>query len=200
MVAVGRAFFDIFGRLRSKHLQYVSLTIILAVFVYTALFSIAYIRRMTRNDTRLECTEWVKENLGPRATMGAPNYAPLTYTPPIDMADIVLSPEDYGRTNDELFWTIRDIFLTDYDYDRLLQTAPEYYFITETERREYPYTDLDRKTCARFFERLFSENDYRLLKVYRRDFRALGIDFQPNFPNMEWNLVNQTIWVFKARE
>ncbi len=42
-------------------------------------------------------------------------------------------------------------------------------------------------------------SDYAVVKEFKRDFNIFGITLVPYFPNMNWNPVNPTIYIFKAK-
>jgi hypothetical protein len=170
------------GFMKRPLIRYPAWLLAAAVFMYTALFSMAYVGRLTPVDTRIASADWVKSNLPAEATIGLATYFPWNYTPPVEAV--------HDREK---------IMITGYDYDNLLQQKPAYFIITEYEFREYAYSRGSRYQARQFVDRLFQERDYILVKEFNRDFSALGVRFHPFFPNLDWNPVNPRIRIYHRR-
>ena len=181
MIATGRMVADIVSHAeKKKFLRPLVVLIMTTVFVYTLLFTLSMIKRITRVDTRIACAEWVRKNVAKESIIGLASYFPWNYTPPVEM--------------------ITDkITLIDYNYDRLLALKPDYFIITEYELKDAAYSKENRTARTQFVALLFKQHDYVISKEFKRDFEFLGLKFPPNFPNMDWNAINPVIYVFKAK-
>jgi hypothetical protein len=140
----------------------------------------ALVRRMDAHDTRIECADWIKENITKDRKVGWATFFPWNYTPPIE----TFLPRP---------------LITGYDYENLLRTKPDFFLITEYEYRELANSYESEVTSEEFVEKLFSEERYAVVKELKRDFEVFGITFMPHFPNMNWNPVSPTIYVFEAK-
>ena len=180
MLAFARIIIYLFSLFRQKVFKYIIVSACSAVFVYTSLFTICYIKRFTGIDTRTACVDWLRPQLNKQATIGITTYFPWNYTPPIETLN-------------------RRFMVTGYFYDELLKARPDYFIITEYEFRAFYRARATKQKCEEFVEQLFSEEDYWIINVFQKDFSIFGIDFSPNFPNMDWNPVNPAIYIFKNR-
>lgn len=181
MIAMARMFGNFLLDKRYKVLKLLTLVVVLLIFIYTFLYSLAFIKRMTPIDTRIECAEWVKASIPKDASIGLSTYFPWNYTPPIEMVT-------------------ENIVLIGFNYQNLLARKPNYFIITEHELREFPYARESKFLCKKFIKELFSENRYKIIKTFKKDFEIFGIRFSPNFPNMDWNQVNPVIYIFALRD
>jgi hypothetical protein len=180
MLATARVIVSLFFSFKKKVFKYTLLFVCGAVFLYTFLFSFSYIGRFTKIDTRTACADWLKPHLTEQTTVGITTFFPWNYTPPIDMLT-------------------KKIMVTGYSHDTLLAARPDYFIITEYEFREFYRARATEQECEVFVQSLFSENDYKIIKVFQRRFAVLGMDFKPDFPNMDWNPVNPAIYIFKIK-
>lgn len=176
MLATGRLLADIITYKKHRIIQYVGILILVIVVLHPLAFSLAFLRRMNTHDTRIECADWIKENMTKKTVIGLATFFPFNYTPPLESFT-------------------RNFVVTDYDYRRLLQTEPHFFLITEYEYENCRHTPKSTFACRRFIKRLFSEEHYRVVRVFERDFSILGIDIQPHFP-LSWNPVSPVIYVF----
>jgi hypothetical protein len=182
MIGVAAATDGFMTRTKVKLLKAVVMVLLVGVYVYTLLFSLAVMGRMTKVDTRIECAEWVKANIPADATVGLASYFPWNYTPPVENA---LNPEK--------------IAITGYSYDNVLAHKCEYFIITEYEYREFAYAREGKYAARKFVNDLFSQRDYQIIKEFKKDFSVFGIKFNPHFPNLDWNPVNPRIYVFRLK-
>lgn len=182
MVGAGVLIHDLFVSVKPKSLRPVIPAVSGLVFIYTFLFSLALVARMTRTDSRIECADWLKTNIPPDATIGVATYFPWNYTPPIET---IFKPEK--------------IALTGHNYYNLLASKCEYFVITEYEIRDFAYAREDKYTARKFVSGLFEQRDYKIIKEFKRDFMIFGIKFHPHYPNLDWNPVNPEIYVFQKR-
>lgn len=77
MIGVARMIEDLM--MNKKFLSFKPIVILIAIFTlgYTLLFSIAMVKRMIVIDTRIECANWIKENISPEATFGLASFFPV---------------------------------------------------------------------------------------------------------------------------
>ncbi len=176
MLATGRLLADIITHKKHRIIQCVGILTLVIVVLHPLAFSLAFLRRMDAYDTRIECADWIKENMAKDTVIGVATFFPFNYTPPLETFT-------------------RNIVVTDYDYQKLLQAEPHFFIITEYEYEECRHTKKSTFACRRFTRRLFSGEHYRVEKVFERDFSILGIDIQPHFP-LSWNPVSPIIYVF----
>lgn len=179
MLAMARMLTNLLSLFRKRVLKYLLISACGAAFLYTFLFTFSYIRRFTRIDTRTACADWLGPRMIEQNTVGIATFSPWNYTPPVDRLD-------------------NKIIVTGYSYDILLTTKPDYFIITEYEFREFYQARATKQKCAAFVEQLFSENHYKIIKVFQKEFSVLGLNFLPDFPNMDWNPVNPIIYIFKV--
>jgi len=176
MLATGRLLADMITYKKHRIVQCVGIFILTIVVLHPLAFSLAFLKRMDTYDTRIECADWIKKNLTEEAVIGVATFFRFNYTPPFETFT-------------------RNFVVTDYDYQKLLQTEPHFFLITEYEYKECRHTRRSTYACRRFIQRLFSEEHYRIVKVFKKDFSLAGIDIQPHFP-LSWNPVSPTIYVF----
>lgn len=178
MIALARMIEDLLVNKRFRKIKPIVVSVAIGTFVYTLLFSLAMVKRMTPVDTRIECANWIKENLSGEATFGLASFFPWNYTPPIE------------KFTDK-------IGITGYNYENLIKLSPDYFIITENEYREFPYARESPLVRERFVNLLFRESDYKIIKKFYQDFQIFGIKFLPKYPNMDWNQVNPVIYIFQ---
>lgn len=178
IIGLSRTIEDLILNQKIKVIKPFLIGAIIFTFVYTLLFSLAMLKRMTPVDTRIESADWVKENIPKDATIGLASFFPWNYTPPIEM--------------------ITDkIVMTGYNYENLLRLAPDYFIITEYEVKEFSGARDNIWTCEQFIKQLAQQNKYKLVKKFYNEFEILGVKFYPDFPNMEWNPVNPQIYIYE---
>ncbi len=176
MLATSRFLTDIVTCKKHRIFQYIGILTVAVVLLHPFAFSLAFLRRMDAYDTRIECADWLRDNITKETVIGVATFFPFNYTPPFETFT-------------------RNFVVTDYDYHKLLQTQPHVFVITEYEYEEYGQTRKSARACRRFVQRLFSEEHYRMVKVFEKDFSIIGIDVTPHFP-LSWNPVSPTIYVF----
>ncbi|KPK71923.1 hypothetical protein AMJ87_06245 [candidate division WOR_3 bacterium SM23_60] len=179
MLATSRFLTDVLKHKKHRSIQFIGILVVLIVILHPLAFSLAFLRRMDVHDTRVECAAWLKENITDETAIGVATFFPFNYTPPFETFT-------------------RNFVVTDYDYQRLLRNKPHFFVITEYEYEECCHTRRSIFACRRFVRRLFREGDYRITKVFKKDFSLWGIDMQPHFP-LSWNPVNPTIYVFVVK-
>ncbi len=178
MIGLSKTIEDFISNKKIRFIKPILITVIIFTVVYTLLFSVAMIKRMTPTDTRIESADWVKENIPKDATIGLASFFPWNYTPPIDL--------------------ITDkIVITGYNYENLLRSAPDYFIITESEVKEFSGARDNIWICEQFVKQLVQEKEYKLVKKFYKEFEILGIKFDPKFPNMEWNPINPQIYIYE---
>ncbi len=183
-------------KIRSNYLYYGFVIYVLITIVYTFLFTNAMVNRMKVRDTRYEFADWVFANIPQGTSLAAPTYLPFRYTPPIEWREY--DGKKYALDDSSFFANLYyDCKKTNYDYHTLLALAPDYYFITETEYREFPYNKVGEINGKMFVKKLFKQDHYKIIRVFERKFNILGIEFIPQYPNMDWNPVSQKIFLFK---
>jgi hypothetical protein len=182
MIGAAVAVDDLLAREKLGIARPLALFIVAGAFVYTLLFSMAMVKRMTPVDSRIECAEWLKTNVPADATVGLACYFPWNFTPPIEN---IFKPENVAVTGD--------------NYDNLLASKCQFFIITEYEVRDLAYGRTDKYTARKFMNELFSQRDYRIIKEFKRDFMIFGLKFPTHYPNMDWNPVNPEIYVFQKK-
>ncbi|MGB9719923.1 MAG: ArnT family glycosyltransferase [bacterium] len=195
---IGSAITGLIEQIKNRYLLYIFVCYSAGAFLFTFLFTLAMVDRMKYPDTRYEFANWMFKNVPAGTKLAAPTVMPFRYTPPIENPGYdgkEIAPQDY-EVMGNLYYYMRK---TNYNYKALLQFAPEYFFITETEYKELPYNELGKVNGRKFVSNLSNQTDYQLVKVFERKFDILGIKFEPLFPNMDWNPVSQKIYLFKKK-
>ncbi len=182
--------------IKNRYLSYCFIGYSIISLVYTFLFTMAMLDRMRYPDTRYEFADWLFKNVPAKTMIGCPTVMPFRYTPPVEYPGY--DGNDTGPTQEEIIDKLYyDFIKTNYDYYSLLYFAPEYFFITQIEIEELPYNEVGEVNGRNFIHHLFNQNHYRLIKVFERKFNILGFEFEPSFPNLDWNPVSQKIYFFK---
>ncbi|MGQ9664295.1 MAG: ArnT family glycosyltransferase [bacterium] len=184
--------------IKNLYLRYSFIFYLLLSLFYTLLCSLSFIQRMNYTDSRIACADWFFNNIPYGTSFGAPTVMPFRYTPPLEYHEYNsnrLAPTDEFLFSNLSYPGIK----TNYDYELLKAVAPEYFIITETEITECPYSKVGGVQARFFIKRLFSEENYKMIKVFKRDFEIFGIKFNLDFPNTDWNPVSQKIYLFKRK-
>lgn len=179
MLATGRLFADMITQQKHRIIRSIGVLIVIITVLHPLAFSLAFLRRMDEHDTRIMCADWIRDTMTEETVIGVATFFPFNYTPPFETFT-------------------RNFVVIDYDYHTLLQAKPHFFLITEYEYEECQHTRKSTFACRRFIRRLFKEKDYRIIKVFKKDFSIMGIDVQPHFP-LSWNPVSPTIYVFVPR-
>ena len=180
MIAQARMFYDLITINRRKFIRIIAIILLTFTFCYTLLFSLSLVKRMTPIDTRIECTEWIKRRTTKDTVISLARYFP--WNPPLPIEKL---PAKF--------------YVVDYNYRSLLSQKPDYFIMTEYEFRDFSYTPASESTCKDFVRRIFSEEHFKITKVFRKDFEILGITFSPKYPNMDWNPVNPEVYVLMPK-
>ncbi|MEO0206418.1 MAG: phospholipid carrier-dependent glycosyltransferase, partial [candidate division WOR-3 bacterium] len=195
---IAGAMTELIARIKNKYLPYILLGFTAVVLLYTSLFTVAMIDRMKYPDTRYQFADWMFKNIPEGTKVGAATVMPFRYTPPVEWPGY--DGEGIAPKDDELLNNLYyDFVKTNYDYYSLLYYLPEYFFITQIECDELPYSIVGEVNSRNFLRQLFNQNDYKLIKVFERKFNILGFEFEPDFPNMDWNPVSQKVYLFKRK-
>ncbi len=186
------------GEIRNNYLRYGLICYTFVAFVYTFLFTVAITNRMKYPDTRYEFADWVFKNIPRGTSIATATMMPFRYTPPIERP--LYDGNGFGCRDDEYFAGLYyNLMKVNYDYNLLLKLSPEYFFITEVECREFPYNQVGKVNARNFIRQLFNQTHYKLVRVFQRRFSILGVNFEPSFPNTDWNPVSRKIYLFKRK-
>jgi hypothetical protein len=180
MISTARLISGLLLIIKAKIIKYSLMIICSGVYIYTLLFTLAYIGRFTKTDTRIASADWLSVRIVGKTSIGLASYFPWNYSPPVDMLT-------------------SNIVITGYSYDVLLAQKPDYFVITEYEFRYFYRARAPEQKCRLFIELLFSEKNYEIVRILKKDFSILGLNFTPHFPNMDWNPVNPAIYIFKLK-
>ncbi len=195
-IIIATALISLVKLIKTRFLPYCFIGYSIISFVYTFLFTMALLDRMRHLDTRYEFADWVFKNIPAKMSIGCPTVMPFRYTPPVEYP--YYDGNNFGPTDKEIFDNLYyDFIKTNYDYYTLLYFAPEYFFITQIEIQELPYNEMGEVNGRNFIRHLFNQNHYKLIKVFERKYNILGFEFEPSFPNLDWNPVSQKIYFFK---
>ncbi|MEO0155785.1 MAG: glycosyltransferase family 39 protein [candidate division WOR-3 bacterium] len=195
-IIIASAFTGLLKFIKNRFLLYCFISYSIISFIYTFLFTMAMLDRMRYPDTRFEFADWVFKNIPAKTSVGCPTVMPFRYTPPVEYP--MYDGNNFGPTYEETLANLYyDFIKTNYDYYSLLYFAPQYFFITQTEIQELPYNEVGEVNGRNFIRRLFNQNHYKLIKVFERKYNILGFEFEPSFPNLDWNPVSQKIYLFK---
>ncbi len=184
--------------IKNRFLSYGFIGYIIISFIYTFLFTAAIVDRMRHPDTRDEFADWIFKNIPAKTSIGCATVMPFRYTPPVEYPGY--DGNSFGPTHEETMANLYyDFIKTNYDYYSLLYFAPKYFFITQIEIEEIPYNEVGEVNGRNFIRHLFNQNHYQLIKIFERKFNILGFEFEPSFPNLDWNPVSQKIYFFKKK-
>lgn len=195
---VSSSIIGLIKKIRNKYLLSGFNIFTIFVLLYTLLFTMAMVDRMRYPDTRIEFADWVFRNIPAHTTIGCSTVMPFRYTPPVERPGY--DGSSIAPTDDEILSSLHyDFIKVNYDYYTLLYHMPEYFFITQIECDELPYNEVGEVNGRNFIRRLFSNEYYSLIKTFERKYNILGIKFDPDFPNLDWNPVSQKIYLFKRK-
>lgn len=180
MIAQARMLYDFITIKKLRFIRIVVIILSTFTFVYTLLFSLSLVKRMTPIDTRIECAEWLRRRVTNNTLISFAKYFPWNPPLPVEKLTARLS-------------------VVDYNYRNLLSQKPDYFIMSEWEYRDFSYTPANELTCQYFVRRIFSEEHFRIVKAFERDFEIFGITFCPKYPNMDWNPVNPKVYVFMPK-
>lgn len=174
-----------------KHWSWKILTAL--VIVYTFFYSAGYVYIMAKRDTRIQATEWIRQNIPAGTKIGAISF--YFYTPPALYSYMHLMPENKNAVD-------YNTVLTDYDILKLQKERPSYFVITDFEYSEdYQafWKKGDVKSKELFLDFLMKKGMYENIKTFVEYPEIFGLKLDTRRPPWHMRYVKPEIKIYRLR-